>query len=183
MLATRAPSDTRPVLMMTADQGKFGRIGEVRRAWVPPGIRPRVTKQIVQEYIYAFAAVAPALGAMTTLVLPYTNTEMMNLFLRQVAMEFADYFIIMQVDGATYHHSAGVVVPENIRLIEQPARSLKLNPTGHIWEEVREKHFYNKVFDSLDTITDFLCQSLQELMLAPAKVSSMTYFPDLRIVL
>ncbi len=89
----------------------------------------------------------------------------------------------MQVDGATYHHSAGVVVPENIRLIEQPARSLKLKPTGHIWEEVREKHFYNKVFDSLDTITDFLCQSLQELMLAPAKVSSMTYFPDLRIVL
>ena len=182
MLATRVPSDTRPVLMMAADQGKFGRIGEVRRAWVPPGIRPSVAKQIVREYIYAFAAVAPALGEMTALVLPYVNTEMMNLFLGQVAMEFADYFIIMQVDGATYHHSAGLVVPENIRLIEQPARSPELNPTEHIWEEVREKHFYNKVFDSLDAVTDVLCQGLQELMLAPAKVSSMTYFPHLRIV-
>ena len=68
---------------------------------------------------------------------------MMNLFLAQVNREFADYFIIMQVDGATYHHSAGLVVPENIRLIEQPPRSPELNPTEHIWEEVTEKHFYN----------------------------------------
>lgn len=88
----------------------------------------------------------------------------------------------MQVDGATYHHSAGLVVPENIRLIEQPARSPELNPTEHIWEEVREKHFYNQVFASLDTVTDTLCQGLQELMEAPEKLCSMTYFPHLRIV-
>lgn len=181
MLATRAASDTRAVLLMAAAQGKFGRMGEVRRAGAPPGIRPSVAKQIVREYIYAFAAVAPALGEMTALVLPDANTEMMNLFLGQVAREFADYFIIIQVDGATYHHSAGLVVPENIRLIEQPARSPALNPTEHIWEELREKHFYNRVFDSLDAGTDALCQGLQELMLAPTKLSSMTYFPHLRI--
>jgi len=101
--------------------------------------------------------------------------------LGQVAREFADYFIIIQVDGATYHHSAGLVVPENIRLIEQPARSPALKPTKQIWEELREKHFYNRVFDSLDAGTDALCQGLQELMLAPTKLSSMTYFPHLRI--
>lgn len=88
MLATGAHSDTRPVLMMTADLG-FGRIGEVRRVWVPPGIRPIVAKQIVREYIYAFVAVAPALAEMTALVLPDANTQMMNLFLEQVAIEFA----------------------------------------------------------------------------------------------
>lgn len=168
---------------MASDQGKFGRIGEVRRSWSPPGVRPSVAKQLVREYVYAFAAVAPALGQMTALVLPDANTAMMNLFLAQVALELTDYFIIMQVDGATYHHSAGLVVPDNIRLIEQPPRSPELNPTEHIWEEVREKHFYNQVFDSLDAVTDVLCQGLQELMLAPAKLSSMTYFPHLRIVL
>lgn len=60
---------------MAADEGRFGRIGEVRRAWCPPGVRPLVAKQIVREFVYAYAAVAPALGQMTSLVLPYANTE------------------------------------------------------------------------------------------------------------
>lgn len=157
-------------------------MGEVRRAWSPPGVRPTVAKQMVREYVYAFAAVAPALGQMTALVLPYANTAMMNLFLAQVAQEFTGYFLVIQVDGATYHHSAGLVVPENIRLIEQPARSPELNPTEHLWEEVREKHFYNQIFDSLDTVTDTLCQGLHELLDAPEKLCSMTYFPHLRVV-
>jgi hypothetical protein len=61
------------MLIMAADQGKFGRLGQLRRAWSPPGVRPTVAKQLVREYVYAFAAVAPALGQMTALVLPYAN--------------------------------------------------------------------------------------------------------------
>jgi hypothetical protein len=48
---------------------------------LPPGIRPVVPKQQVREYVYAYAAVAPQLGRMTALILPYANTQMMNLFL------------------------------------------------------------------------------------------------------
>lgn len=55
---------------MAADEGRFGRIGEVRRAWCPPGVRALVAKQIVRDSVYTYAAVAPALGQMTTLVLP-----------------------------------------------------------------------------------------------------------------
>jgi len=65
---------------MAADEGKFGRIGEVRSCWCPKGIRPTVPKQQVRQYVYAYAAVAPALGQMTCLILPYANTKMMNLF-------------------------------------------------------------------------------------------------------
>ena len=79
---------------------RFGRLGQVMRAWCPTGIRPLVSQQIVREYVYAYAAVALQLGLMTALVLPYANTEMMNLFLEQVSEEFKDYFLIMQVDGA-----------------------------------------------------------------------------------
>jgi hypothetical protein len=55
---------------MAADEGRFGRLGEVRRAWCPAGTRPLVAKQIVRESVYAYAAVAPVLGQMTSLVLP-----------------------------------------------------------------------------------------------------------------
>jgi len=51
---------------------------------------------------------------MTTLVLPHANTQMMNLFLEQVSVEFANYFIVMQVDGAAWHRSQELVIPENI---------------------------------------------------------------------
>jgi len=101
---------------MAADEGKFGRIGEVR-CWCPKGIRPTVPKQQVRQYVYAYAAVAPALGQMTCLILPYANTKMMNLFLHQVSVELADYFIVMQVDKASWHRSKYLKIPENIRLI------------------------------------------------------------------
>jgi DDE superfamily endonuclease len=168
------------VVLMAADEGRFGRLGQVMRSWCPPGTRPEVSQQMVREYIYAFVAVAPALGLMTTLVLPFSNTTMMNLFLAQVEKEFADFFVVMQVDGASYHQSQELIIPENIRLIAQPPRSAELNPTEHIWEEIREKHFYNRVFDSLDAVSDTLCQGLKELIALPEKIKSMTYFPHFR---
>ena len=166
---------------MAADEGRFGRIGQVMRAWCPPGIRPLVGQQIVREYVYAYAAVAPALGKMTALVLPYANTKMMNIFLEQVSQDLKDYFLIMQVDGAAWHSSKDLVIPENIRLITQPAYSPELNPIEHLWEEVRENHFYNQVFESIDAVMDKLCQGLNELISAPEKLRTMTYFPHLRI--
>lgn len=92
----------------------------------PKGIRPIVPSQQVREYVYAYAAVAPQLGKMTSLVLPYANTQMMNLFLQQVSQDFSSYFIIMQVDKAGWHRSKSLEVPENIRLLPQPSHSPEL---------------------------------------------------------
>jgi transposase len=69
---------------------------------------------------------------------------MMNLFLQQVSVEFADYFVVMQVDRAGWHRSKCLKIPENIRLIYQPSYSPKLMPVEHIWEDIRENHFYNR---------------------------------------
>lgn len=167
--------------MLAADQGRFGRIGQVMRAWSPKGIRPCVGQQIVREYTYAYVAVAPSLGEMAALVLPCANTDMMSLFLEHVAQVFAAYFVIIQVDQASYHTSSDLIIPENIRLIPQPPRSAELNPVEHIWEEVREKHFYNRVFDSMHDVIDTLCQGLRELMDMPERLRSLTNFPHLRI--
>jgi hypothetical protein len=76
---------------MAEDEGRFGRVCIPRRAWAPPGIRPHAPRQIVRESVYVFAAVAPAEGEMTSLVLPTANTAMMQLFLEPVSQTFADY--------------------------------------------------------------------------------------------
>ena len=113
---------------MAQDEGRFGRISRPKRCWAPPGIRPHAPSQVVRESVYVFAAVAPSLGLMTSLVLLAANTTMMNLFLSQVSQTLADYFIVMQVDQAGWHRSNELQVPANIRLIEQPAYSPEVKP-------------------------------------------------------
>jgi transposase len=106
---------------------------------------------------------------------------MMNLFLQQVSREFADYFIIMQVDKAAWHRSSCLKVPENIRLVYQPSYSPQLMPVEHLWDEIREKHFYNRIFKSLDQVEDELNLGLLELLTEPERLRSLTFFPHLRI--
>ena len=166
---------------MAQDEGRFGRLGQVMKAWCPHGHRPLVAKQGVRDYVYAYAAIAPQLGKMTALVLPYVNTKMMELFLQEVSRDFADYFIIMQVDQASWHISDKLNIPENIRLIPQTSRSPELNPVEHLWEGIRENYFYNEVFDSLEKVIDTLCEGLNFFNSVPEKLKSMTYFPHLRI--
>lgn len=165
---------------MAEDEGRFGRVSIPRRAWAPPGIRPRAPRQIVREYTYVYAAVAPAEGKMTSLILPTVNTAMMQLFLEHVSQTFAAYFIVMQVDQAGWHQAKDLIVPDNIRLIAQPAYSPELNPVEHLWEELREKHFPNLALAALDEVVDRVCDGLKQLEANPERLRSMTYFPHFR---
>jgi hypothetical protein len=80
------------------------------------------------------------------------------------------------------NQSKSLKVPENIRLIFQPAHSPELMPVEHIWEEIREKHFYNQVFTTLNQVEDVLCQGLVELCSERDRLRSLTFFPHLRIL-
>jgi DDE superfamily endonuclease len=168
------------VLKMAQDEGRFGRISIPKRAWAPPGMRPHVPKQVVRQSSYVYAAVAPEEGLMTSLVLPSSNTAMMNIFLAHVAEVFADYFIVMQTDQAGWHWAKELHIPENIRLIFQPAYSPEVNPVEHVWEEIREKYLHNLVFPSLDELMERLCQALSELTDDKDRLRSMTFFPHFR---
>ena len=166
---------------MAQDEGRFGRISTPKRAWAPPGMRPKAPRQVIREFSYVYAAVAPEQGLMTSLILPHADTQMMNRFLAQVARDFADYFIVMQVDQAGWHRAKDLQVPENIRLIFQPAYSPEVNPVEHLWEEVREKYLHNRVFSSLEELIEVLCQALTELTEDRARLRSMMCFPHFRI--
>jgi putative transposase len=119
-----------------------------RETRAPPGMRPHVPVQVVREYVYVYAAVAPAQGQMVSLILPETSTAMMNLELSHVSRSFPEHFIVMQVDQAGWHRSQELFIPANIRLIPQPAYSPEVNPVEHVWDELREKYFHNRIFPS-----------------------------------
>jgi hypothetical protein len=177
----RDPEDVRPVIIMAQDEGRFGRITDIRSCWAPKGVRPKVPRQVVRTFVYVYAAVCMALGKISSLILPYANTAMMNLFLEEVANDFKEYFVIMLVDGAGWHRSQDLKIPENIRLIQQPSYSPELNPVEHLWEELREKYLPNKAFKALNGVEKALCKGLRELNDNPERVRSMTNFPYLQV--
>ena len=87
----------------------------------------------------------------------------------------------MQVDQAGWHRSKDLVIPENIRFIPQPAHSPELNPIEHLWEEIREKFLPNKAFNLLSEVIDIVCKALKQLSDDCKKLSSMTWFPHLKV--
>ena len=168
---------------MAQDEGCFGRISRAKGCWAPPGVRPHAPSQVVREYTYVYAAVAPQAGVLTSLILPEASTEMMNLFLEHLSLTYSKYFIVMQVDGAGWHRSQELVIPANIRLIQQPPYSPEVNPVEHIWDELREKYFHNRIFPSLEPLIDVLCQGLNDLADDTKRLRSLTGFPHLNVTI
>jgi len=161
---------------MFQDEARFGRIMEPRRCWAPKGFRPHVAAEIVYEYTYAFAAVSPADGVLDSLVLPITNTEVMSIFLKELSTRHPEEYILMFIDGAGWHRANRLKVPANIRLVRLPPYSPELNPVEHLWDEIREKWFSNKLFDSLFAVEDLLCEALLNLENDHTRVHTMTAF-------
>jgi len=168
---------------MAQDEGRFGRVSIPKNSWAPSGIRPMVPRQIVREAFYVYSAVCPSLGKMNSLILPYANTEMMNLFLENLSNQFLEYEIIMQVDGAGWHRSKGLKMPRNIHFIPQPPYSPETNPVEHIWDEIREKYLHNKAFESIEETKDIVSFGIKDITAKPDVIKSMTYFPHLNVVL
>jgi hypothetical protein len=57
---------------------------------------------------------------------------MMNIFLSQVAEGFKEYFVVMLVDGAGWHRSKDLKIPENIHFVQQPSHGPELDPAEYI---------------------------------------------------
>jgi transposase len=161
---------------MFQDEARFGRINTPRRCWAPEGIRPSVGLQVVRESLYVYAAVAPAEGHLVSLILPDTNSDLMSLFLGEVAQRFPDKFLLMFMDQAGWHRSGSLMIPQHMRIRWLPPYSPECNPTEHIWEEIREKSFGNTVFASLDDVENLLVDALHELENNTSLIQSMTGF-------
>jgi len=63
-----------------------------------------------------------------------------------------------------------------MRIFFLPPYSPELNPVEHLWEEIREKWFPNKVFKSLDAVESILAEALDTLERSPEKMASLTGF-------
>ena len=66
-------------------------------------------------------------------------------------------------DGAAWHKSGELELPENIVLFHIPPYTPEMNPIEQIWKEIRKRGFQNEIFDSLEAVVDKLCLIIKEL--------------------
>lgn len=83
----------------------------------------------------------------------------------------------MIVDGASSRFSKDLIIRVNIRLLRLPAYAPELNPQEHIWGELREKEFPNRVFADLVSVTKQLGEGLPRLAADTAKLRGVTAWP------
>ena len=83
----------------------------------------------------------------------------------------------MAVDGASSHVSKDLVAPKNIRLLRLPPYAPELNPQEHVWDELREKEFPNRVFSDLASVVDQLEAGLPRLASNRTALRSLAAWP------
>lgn len=167
----------KPVRVFFQDEARFGRICQLRKVWLPKGERSEVKAQQIRQYLYAYSAIEPKTGESVSLILPSANTDWMTVFLQELSTGYAEEEIVLVLDGASWHRSKGLVVPDNIRLICLPPYSPQLNPVEQLWKGVRTRFFGNAYFETLDAVEACLVDALRWVASNTAWVKSFAYFP------
>ncbi len=53
-------------------------------------------------------------------------------------------------DGAGFHRSGRLQVPENVTLIQLPPYSPELNPIENLWHFLKSHHWSNRVYENYE---------------------------------
>ena len=148
---------------MFQDEAGFGRINKPKYCWCEKGFRPSVPCHHIREYRYAYGAIEPLTGGSHFLVLPRCNTECMNIFLENLSGQYPNDVILLCCDGAAWHKTGKLQIPENIELFFIPPYTPEMNPIEQIWKELRKIGFRNESFATLEKVVDRLCDAIRSL--------------------
>jgi transposase len=160
------------------DEARVGNKGRVCHRWWLKGERAPGVCQQGYQWAYIFSAVRPATGDDFTLVLPFVNAEMMNLFLAGLAKTLPDdVHAVLVLDGAGWHDERALTVPENLTLVPLPPYSPELNPVERVWLHLRERFLSLRVLDDTDAIIDACCHAWNALLADTGRIQSLCSYP------
>jgi hypothetical protein len=109
------------------------------------------------------------------LVLPHVNTEAMGLHLAEIGRRVAPgAHGVVVLDGAGWHGSGDLPVPENLTLLPLPPRSPELNPVENVWQYLRQNKLGLRVWPDYDAIVASCCEAWNALVAMPDRLASIT---------
>jgi transposase len=79
---------------------------------------------------------------------------------------------LLILDGAGWHHSPKLIVPDNIVLLPLPPYAPELNPTENIWQYLRGNLLSNTVWETYEAIVGACCKAWNALIAKPRIIAS-----------
>ncbi len=141
--------------------------------WALKGTRPRQPADQRYANAYIFGAVCPALDKGAALVMPRANTEAMQKHLEEISLSVAaKAHGVVIMDGAGWHKSDALNIPENLSILFLPPYSPELNPTENIWQFLRQTYLSNRVFETWEAIVDACCDAWNRLTAETGRIKS-----------
>lgn len=132
--------------------------------WAERGSRPTAVKQTEYEWAYISAAVNPITGEALGVITPDMDTFVMNDLLFNLSrMLGEDRHAVLVWDGAGYHTSGWLEVPENITLLPLPPCSPELNCVERIWLWMRSHDLSNRAYTDQAHVEQAIAESCSRL--------------------
>jgi len=143
-----------PKKLFFQDESRFGLITQTGRRWAKKGQRPEMLYRQTRQYLALFASVCPETGEMSSLISPYMNTHAMSVHLKFLSEEHPDTCNVVVLDGAGWHRSRELEIPDNVKLIPLPPYSPQLNPVERLWAYFKSHYTRGAYFEDLDEIEE-----------------------------
>lgn len=110
--------------------------------------------------------------------MPYVETDLFN----RVLADFAEHYgigaqkqVILALDGAGWHISKELIVPEGIHLVLMPSHSPELQPAERLWPLTNEP-VANRTFKTLKELEEVVYCRCQTLLQQQELIRGLTNF-------
>ena len=158
------------------DETRVGQQGSLSRIWAPTGTRPRKVKQ--QQFIstYIYGATCAQTRDSFALIMPYTNTDTMQLYLFELSKHAtAGKHIALLMDNAGWHVAKELMVPMNITLVPLPAYAPELNTMEQVWQWIKQHYLSNCCYENYEDLLNKVCQAWNQFTQQPDLIQSLCY--------
>ncbi len=111
-------------------------------------------------------------------MLPYANTEAMQIFLDRFAATIADdEHAVMVLDQAGWHGSNALDVPDCVTLVPLPPYSPELNPVERVWLYLKQRFLSHRLHANYDAIVDAAATAWRQLTAETGRITSLCSYP------
>jgi transposase len=150
------------------DESRFGQQGTTTNVWAGKGSRPTAVRQTEYKYLWVIGAVCPETGQGEGLLSPRLNTEVINAFLREFSRSLLpEEHAVMIWDGAGFHTSKQLQVPENVTVLQLPPYSPELNPMENLWHYLKSHYWSNRAYASYEDLEEAAIDAWRTAVLDP----------------
>lgn len=145
-----------------------------RRKWVKRGSRPTQGYYGGHVRQNVIGAINPGSGQLVSLIVPYCNTEVFQVFLDTMAKEVRrrrGKTIYLVLDNASWHKTKRLNW-HHIEPLYLPSYSPDFNPIERLWQHLKSNYLAGFITNKADVLRDQVCKSIQTLLDAPKTLKS-----------